>query len=154
MEGGETRQDLLPEPKEPRSSLWKLWTLLKCPFKYNFNRSGTERLNLMHLQASLGATQLDTAEFIQHHEGRCCSNPENTLATLPIDYPTPLRSRYSGQQRLNGWKSQTFFWKKEQHLIYTYQHPGSSSAQHKAIALKLFTGIIGVVLTSLKKSQE
>lgn len=102
--GGETSQHFLPEFKEPSSFLGKLWTL-KCPFKHNFSRSGTERLNHMHVQASLGTTRLVAAGFTQHQSGWGCSSLKDTLATLPIGYPSPWRSRYSGQQRLNGLKS-------------------------------------------------
>lgn len=102
--GHKKSQHLYLNPRSPSSFLWNLWTLLttlKCTFKHNFNRSGTERLNLMHPWASLRKPQLDTAEFIQSCTGRPCSNPEDTLATLPTGYPTPLRSRTLGQQRLS-----------------------------------------------------
>lgn len=87
-------QHLLPKPKEPQILSLELVDIIN-------NLRAPSSTHPTHLQASLGKTQPDTAEFIQCCTGRRCSNPEATLETLPIGYPTSLRIRALGQQRVS-----------------------------------------------------
>lgn len=138
-------QYLLPEPKEPQLLSLELVDIIN-------NLSVPSSRNPMHLQASLGKTQPDTAKFIQCCTGRRCSNPEDTWAALPIGYLTPLRSRTLGQQRLSVMKPREppLF---EERIAFSLNQSSSRQypAQYPVRTLKLLAGVIGVILTSLEK---